>query len=148
MESWLTPMPLAWASQSASRRLDQCVTPAARSDSGGGVSVAARTWHATSSVSTVFGPPGRGASSSPASPRPEYWRRHLITAGSVQPARSAICAPVSPLAASSTIRGRSAARAGPLGPDPPFQLRPVRIGHPQNTHAIGHVPWSRVSAET
>ena len=44
MESWLTPLPLARASQSASRRLDQCVTPAARSDSGGGVSVAARIW--------------------------------------------------------------------------------------------------------
>ena len=72
IESWLTLMPLARRSQSASRRLDQCVTPAARSDSGGGVTVAARIWPATSSVSTVFGPPGRGASSSPASPEPAY----------------------------------------------------------------------------
>ena len=38
-----------------------------------------------SSVSTVFGPPGRGASSSPASPSSAYCRRHLITVGSVQP---------------------------------------------------------------
>jgi hypothetical protein len=112
IESWLTLMPLAWRSQSASRRLDQCVTPWARSDSGGGVTVAARISHTASPVSTRRGPPGRGASSSPASPRSAYWRRHLTTVGSVQPARSAICAPVSPPAASSTIRARSTTRAG------------------------------------
>ena len=87
IESWLTLMPLAWRSQSASRRLDQCICPAARSDSGGGVTVAARIWHITSAVSTRRGPPGRGASSSPASPASAYWRRHLTTVGSVHPAR-------------------------------------------------------------
>jgi hypothetical protein len=123
IESWLTLMPLTWPSQPASRRLDQCVTPAARKDSGGGVTVAARIWHTTSSVSTVFGPRGRRASSSPASPDSAYWRRHLITVGSVQPTRSAICAPVSPAAPSSTIRARSTTRAG--APFARARLRPA-----------------------
>ena len=91
---------------------DQCVTPWARSESGGGVTGAARISHTTSSVSTRRGPPGRGASSSPASPHSAYWRRHLITVSSAHPARSAICEPVRPLAASSTIRARSTTRAG------------------------------------
>ena len=111
MESWLTSMPLARRSQSASRRDDQCVTPAARKDSGGGVTVAARISHTAASVSTVFGPPGRGASASPASPDSAYCRRHLTTVGSLQPTRSAICGPVSPSADSSTILARSATRA-------------------------------------
>jgi hypothetical protein len=64
-ESWLTLIPLCRRSQSASRRDDQCVTPAACKDLGGRVTVAARISHATSSVSTRRGPPGRGASSSP-----------------------------------------------------------------------------------
>jgi hypothetical protein len=112
MLSWLTVIFLVARSQSASRRLDQCVTPWAASDRGGGVTVAARISHTASSVSTVFGPPGRGASSSPARPSSAYCRRHLITVGSVQPIRPAICGPVSPSAASSTIRARSATRAG------------------------------------
>jgi hypothetical protein len=111
MESWLTSMPLVRRSQPASRRDDQCVTPAARKDSGGGVTVADKISPIASSVSTVRGPPGRGASSSPASPPAAYCRRHLTTVGSVQPALSAICGPVSPSAASSTIRARSATRA-------------------------------------
>ena len=106
------PIPFAWRSQSASRRLDQCVTPMACSDSGGGATVADRISLTAFSVSTVFGPPGRGASSSPASPSSAYCRRHLTTVGSVHPARSAICGPVSPSAASSTILARSATRAG------------------------------------
>ena len=92
--------------------------PCACSDSGGGVTVAARISLTASSVSTVFGPPGRGASSSPASPSSAYCRRHLTTVGSVHPARSAICGPVSPSAASSTILARSATRAGAPGPGP------------------------------
>ena len=112
IESWLTVIFFVRRSQSASRRDDQCVTPCACSDPGGGVTVAARISHTASSVSTVFGPPGRCASASPASPDPAYWRRHLITVGPVHPARSAICAPVSPSAASSTMRARSTTRAG------------------------------------
>ena len=50
---------------SASRRLDQCVTPIACSEPGGGVTVADRISAIAASVSTVFGPPGRGASASP-----------------------------------------------------------------------------------
>jgi hypothetical protein len=42
IESWLISMPLARRSQSAGRRLDQWVTPAARSACGGGVTVAGR----------------------------------------------------------------------------------------------------------
>jgi hypothetical protein len=45
-------------------------------------------------------------------PRPAYCRRHLITVGSVHPACSAICGPVSLSAASSTILARSTTRAG------------------------------------
>ncbi len=112
IESWLTVIFLVRRSQSASRRADQCVTPWACSDCGGGVTVAARISHTAASVSTVFGPPGRGASSSPASPPSAYCRRHLITVGSVHPASSVICSPVSPSPASSTIRARSATRAG------------------------------------
>jgi Tetracyclin repressor-like, C-terminal domain len=112
MLSWLTAIFLDRHSQSASRRADQCVTPAACRASGGGVTVADRISLTTRSVSTVFGPPGRGASSSPASPSSAYWRRHLTTVGSVHPTRSAICGPVSPSAASSTIRARSTTRAG------------------------------------
>jgi len=52
IESWLTLMPITRRSQFASRRLNQCVTPAARSDSGGGVTAAARISQTTSSVST------------------------------------------------------------------------------------------------
>jgi hypothetical protein len=111
IESWLTSIFLVRRSQSASRRLDQCVTPWARSASGGGVTVADKISAITSSVSTVRGPPGRGASSRPASPSSAYCRRHLITVGSVQPTRAAICGPVSPSAASSTIRARSATLA-------------------------------------
>jgi hypothetical protein len=113
------------AQQSARRRDDQCVTPRACNDSGGGTA-AARISHTTSSVSTVFGPPGREASSSPASPASAYWRRHLTTVGSVQPARSAIRAPVSPSAASSTMRARPTTRAGA-----PFDRarRSARPGH-------------------
>ena len=59
----LTAICFVRCSQSASRRDDQCVTPAARSDFGGGVTVADKIAHTASSVSTVFGPPGRGASS-------------------------------------------------------------------------------------
>jgi hypothetical protein len=51
-----------------------------------------------------------------------YWGRHLTIVGSVQPGRSAICAPVNPSAASSTIRARAATRAalstGPAAPAP------------------------------
>ena len=111
IESWLTCSPFARRSQSASRRLDQCVTPCPASASGGGVTVADRISVIASSVSTRRGPPGRGASSSPSS---AYCRRHFTTVGSVQPTRSAICGPVSPSAASSTIRARSTARAGAL----------------------------------
>ena len=49
--------------------------------------------------------------------------------------------PVSPSAASSTIRARSATRAAAAAvPGPPLQLHPVSIGHRQNAHAIGHAP--------
>ncbi len=72
MLSWLTVIFLVRLSQSASRRLDQCVTPCACKDPGGGVTVAARISQTASSVSTVFGPPGRDASSSPASPSAAY----------------------------------------------------------------------------
>jgi hypothetical protein len=112
IESWLTCSLFFLRSQSASRRLDQCVTPIACSEPGGGVTVADSISAIASSVSTVFGPPGRGASSSPASPSSAYCRRHLTTVGSVHPTRSAICGPVSPSADSSTIRARSATRAG------------------------------------
>jgi hypothetical protein len=110
--SWLTCSLLDRFSQSASRRADQCVVPCACSDSGGGVRVTARISQTVSSVSTVTGPPPRGASCSPASPRSPYCRRHLITVGSVHPARWAISAPVRPSAASRTIRARSTTRAG------------------------------------
>jgi len=134
--SWLTLMPLAWRSQSASRRPGQCVTPGCpqrlrRRRHGRGQDPAA------CSASAVFGPPGRGASASPAIPRPAYWRRHLTTAGSVQPGRRR--------SAPRSARPRPAARPGPV---PPPGLRPAGIGHRQNADVIGHVPWSRVSAET
>ena len=125
-ESWLTGSWPLRRSQSASRRDDQCVIPCAWRDSGGGVSVAARIWHTASSVSTVTGPPPRGASSSPASPDAVCCRRHLITVGSVQPVRSAICGPVSPSAASSTIRALSATLPAPPGPWPGAAAPPGR----------------------
>jgi hypothetical protein len=100
------------ASQSASRRADQCVRPRSRSACGGGVTVAASTSAVTSGVITVTGPPGRGASCSPAMPDSAYRRRQVITVGSVQPTRSAICGPVNPCSASNTIRARCATRAG------------------------------------
>ena len=65
---------------------------------------------------------------SPASAASVCRRRHLITVGSVQPARSAICAPVNPSAASSTVRARSTTRADALRRGAPLQLRPVSIG--------------------
>jgi len=76
------------------------------------VTVADKITAIASSVSTVFGPPGRGASASPARPASAYCARHFTTVGSLHPTRSAICGPVSPSADSSTIRARSATRAG------------------------------------
>lgn len=67
-ESWLTTTPLVRRSQSANRRNDQCVTPAAASDSCGG-----RERRGQDLNDRLIGehpprPPGRGASSSPTSP--------------------------------------------------------------------------------
>ncbi len=117
MLSWLTWIFLVRASQSASRRADQCVTPIAASAPGGGVTVADRISAITASVSTLRGPPGRGASASPASPAAAYWARHLTTVGSLHPTRPAICGPVSQSTDSSTIRARSASAARPKCPD-------------------------------
>ncbi len=112
MRSWLTAILLVRASQPNSRRADQCVTPIAASAPGAGVTVADKISAITSSVSTLRGPPGRCPSASPASPAAAYWARHFTTVGSLHPTRSAICGPVSPSADSSTIRARSATRAG------------------------------------
>ena len=144
MESWLTWIFLVRASQSASRRADQCVTPIAASAPGGGVTVADRISAITSSVSTLRGPPGRGASASPASPAAAYWARHLTTVGSLQPTRSAISRPGQPVR-------RQQHDPGPLGHPPggaavpghPLQLHPVSIGDRDNAHAIRHAALSR-----
>jgi hypothetical protein len=148
-ESWLTLMPFARRSQSASRLLDQCVTPWPRSESGGGVTVAARISHTTASVSTVFGPPGRGASSSPASPDSAYWRRHLTTV------RLGAPGPPGDLRAGQPVRGQQHDPGplhhpgrGPLRPGPPLQLRPVSIRHRQDAHAIRHASLSRILTES
>lgn len=143
-ESLLTLIFLVRASQSARRRAGQCVTPWTRSAFGGGVTVAARISLITSSVSTVFGPPGRGASSRPASPCPAYRRRHLTIVGLGAPG------PLGDLRAGQPVR-REQDDPGPIGdpgqgaavPRPPLQLRPVRIRDRQNAHAIGHEGLSR-----
>jgi hypothetical protein len=54
----------------------------------------------------------------------------LITVGSVQPARSAICAPVNTSAASSTIGPVPPRKPTPVRRGAPLQLRPVSIGAP------------------
>ena len=101
---------------SANSRLDQCVTP---SRSGGGSSVASTT--ATSS--TVFGRPGFGRSSRPASPSAAYRFFHPITVGLDAPVRVAISFVPTPSAANNTIRAR---RTGPAGID-------VERSHDSNT---------------
>jgi hypothetical protein len=78
-------------------------------------------------------------SSCPASPAWVYRRRHLITVGSVQPARSAICAQVNPSAASGTIRARSTTSRRALRPSASLQFRLVSIGHHRITHTIRHI---------
>jgi hypothetical protein len=122
--SWLTASFRAVRSQSASRRADQCLTPCACSDSGGGDTVAARISHTAASVCTVTGPPPRRASSSPASPDSAYWLRHLTTVGSLQPTIAAISGLVFPSTASSTIQARSAPRTGHPGPSPSAATQP------------------------
>jgi hypothetical protein len=87
MLSWLTVTFRFRRSQSASRRDDQWVTPMACSGSGGGVTVAARISLTAWSVSTVLGQPGRGASSSPASPPSAYCRRTSRKKVTTTPAR-------------------------------------------------------------
>jgi len=63
-------------------RLDQCVTAGV---AGGGSNVAAMI----AASSMVFGRPGRGSSSSPASPCARNRSRHLIAVGRVEPTADA-----------------------------------------------------------
>ncbi len=84
----------------ASSRLDQCVTA---NDSGGGSSVAAMI----AESSTVFGRPGRGSSSNPASPCSANRSRHLITVGRDTPTSRAVPEVPLPSATANTIRARS-----------------------------------------
>jgi hypothetical protein len=82
-------------------RLDQCVTA---SVAGGGSNVAAMI----AASSMVFGRPGRGSSSSPASPCARNRSRHLITVGRVEPTAAATeLVPAPGCAHASTIRARS-----------------------------------------
>jgi hypothetical protein len=148
MLSWLTAIFLDRHSQSASRRADQCVTPAACRASGGGVTVADRISLITRWVSTVLGPPGPRRVFQPGQPAlgvlaPPFDHRRL---GAPHP--------LGDLRAGQPLSGQQH-DPGPFGhprwrapvPHPPLQLGPVSIGHRQHTHAIGHGPLSRTTSQ-
>jgi len=86
----------------ANRRTLHCVLPS------GGVSGVVASTRATSSSSICRGRPEREACTRPSRPRSAKFRRHSLTIGSDTPAYGAICVFVTPSAALSTIRARSA----------------------------------------